>query len=31
MITAINHIERDFRLAFPLTAWLFFEPDDNDE
>jgi len=30
MIEAINRVESDFRLAFPVTAWLFFEPDSTD-
>ncbi len=31
LIAAINRVEREFRLAFPTTAWLFFEPDVIDE
>jgi len=31
MIAAINRVERDFHVAFPITAWLFFEPDNTDE
>lgn len=31
MIEAINRIETDFKAAFPVTAWLFFEPDSNDD
>lgn len=31
MVEAINRIETDFKAAFPVTAWLFFEPDDNDD
>lgn len=31
LISAINRIERDFRKAFPITTWLFFEPDNKDE
>lgn len=31
LIKAINRIERDFREAFPITTWLFFEPDNSDE
>ena len=31
LINAINRVERDFRQAFPVTKWLFFEPDDTDE
>lgn len=30
LITTINAVERDFRARFPLTAWLFFEPDVED-
>lgn len=30
LIRAINRVERKFRVAFPMTKWLFFEPDDND-
>ncbi|MBT8041118.1 MAG: cation diffusion facilitator family transporter [Xanthomonadales bacterium] len=30
MIRAVNHVESDFRAAFPMTAWLFFEPDTED-
>jgi len=30
MIEAINRVEREFRAAFPMTAWLFFEPDTKD-
>jgi len=31
LINAINRVERDFRQAFPMTTWLFFEPDNKDE
>lgn len=31
LINAINRVESDFRRAFPMTTWLFFEPDNNDE
>jgi len=31
MITAINRVEADFRTSFPMTAWLFFEPDHADD
>jgi hypothetical protein len=31
MVEAINRVETDFKAAFPVTAWLFFEPDNNDE
>jgi cation diffusion facilitator family transporter len=31
LINAINRVERDFRAAFPMTTWLFFEPDNEDE
>ncbi len=31
MIDAINRVEMDFRATFPMTAWLFFEPDDVDD
>ncbi len=30
LIRAINRVEHDFRSAFPITKWLFFEPDDSD-
>ena len=30
LLKAINRIERKFRDEFPLTKWLFFEPDDSD-
>jgi len=30
MIKSINQVERDFRQEFPVTKWLFFEPDDAD-
>ena len=30
LIKAINRVERDFREAFPITTWLFFEPDNSD-
>lgn len=30
LINAINRVERDFRQTFPLTTWLFFEPDNSD-
>ncbi len=31
LINAINRVERDFREAFPVTTWLFFEPDCEDD
>ncbi len=31
LINAINRVERDFREAFPMASWLFFEPDNKDE
>ena len=31
LINAINRVERDFREAFPVATWLFFEPDNNDD
>jgi len=31
LIRAINRVEREFRQAFPVTKWLFFEPDDQDD
>ncbi len=31
LIKAINRVERDFRQTFPVTTWLFFEPDCNDD
>lgn len=30
LLAAINKVEREFRQAFPLVAWLFFEPDNTD-
>jgi cation diffusion facilitator family transporter len=30
LIQTINAVERDFRMRFPGTAWLFFEPDVED-
>jgi len=30
LIKAINRVEREFRQEFPVTRWLFFEPDDTD-
>lgn len=27
---AVNRVERDFRQAFPVVAWPFFEPDNVD-
>lgn len=31
MIKAVNRVEHAFSQAFPMTAWLFFEPDMTDE
>jgi divalent metal cation (Fe/Co/Zn/Cd) transporter len=31
LIRAINRVEQEFREAFPMASWLFFEPDINDE
>jgi len=31
MLEAINRVESAFREAFPITAWLFFEPDVSDD
>ena len=31
LINAINRVELDFRQAFPMVKWLFFEPDNRDE
>ena len=31
MVEAINRVETDFKAAFPVAAWLFFEPDNKDE
>jgi cation diffusion facilitator family transporter len=31
LLNAINRVEREFRQAFPMTTWLFFEPDNRDE
>jgi len=30
MIVTINTVEREFRSRFPITSWLFFEPDVED-
>jgi cation diffusion facilitator family transporter len=30
LLDAINHVEKEFRDAFPSTTWLFFEPDHTD-
>lgn len=30
LIESINRVECEFREAFPMTAWLFFEPDSED-
>jgi len=30
MVAAINRVEHEFRARFPITAWLFFEPDVED-
>lgn len=30
LVEAINRVEKDFRQQFPMTAWLFFEPDLED-
>ena len=30
LLKSINRVEREFRNKFPITKWLFFEPDDND-
>lgn len=30
LINGINAVERDFKAAFPITKWLFFEPDNDD-
>jgi cation diffusion facilitator family transporter len=31
LMNAINRVEREFRQAFPMVKWLFFEPDDGDK
>ena len=31
MLEAINKVEADFRVRFPVTTWLFFEPDFTDD
>lgn len=31
MLDAINRVESEFRKTFPVTAWLFFEPDNCDD
>ena len=30
LLRAVNRVERDFRERFPMTTWLFFEPDLED-
>jgi len=30
LINTINKVEREFRETFPMTTWLFFEPDNED-
>ena len=30
LLDAINRVEREFRIAFPMAKWLFFEPDNRD-
>ena len=31
LLIAINKVEREFRKAFPIAKWLFFEPDNKDD
>jgi cation diffusion facilitator family transporter len=31
LLNTINRVEHEFRLAFPIAKWLFFEPDNRDE
>ena len=31
LLLAINKVEREFREAFPIAKWLFFEPDNKDD
>jgi len=31
LLNAINHVEQEFRKAFPVAKWLFFEPDNRDD
>ena len=31
LLAAINKVEGEFRVAFPMVMWLFFEPDNMDE
>jgi len=31
MLDAINRVEVAFKQKFPVTAWLFFEPDNTDD
>jgi hypothetical protein len=31
LINAINKVEREFHVAFPMVTWLFFEPDNEDD
>jgi hypothetical protein len=30
MLNAINRVEVEFKAEFPVTTWLFFEPDNSD-
>jgi cation diffusion facilitator family transporter len=31
LLNATNRVEQEFRMAFPMVKWLFFEPDNGDE
>jgi cation diffusion facilitator family transporter len=31
MVRAMNRVEAEFKTAFPVTTWLFFEPDISDD
>ena len=30
LLNAINRVEHEFRVKFPMCTWLFFEPDNKD-
>lgn len=30
LLNKVNRVEHGFRPAFPMTKWLFFEPDNRD-
>ena len=31
LLRSINRLEREFKSKFPVTTWLFFEPDTTDD